>query len=283
MYKTFKNWKWAALPMLLMGIAVAFFAFKKDDAFSRMTGAPALDMSYQVEKVTVKKYDNTAGTCYEGINELSDAENYNLKLSMSDAGEFEMTIGISDSPQDLSKVGFEEPNLRQVRSARINNSTMTTYDGNGNVIESQPNKGDAMSAASLKSVFDMSSSETYDAILNASMNGGTLTNAAGETAQVEPTKDGSVRIVSSNSIVIFDMTNKVIQAISTLGDNGKVVSERLIDSNRDSQGSFVLNAIVDISYDAVPNSNATITTTTTQKFNNFRLVDYSGKSTIGGK
>jgi hypothetical protein len=281
MFKTFKNWKWAALPMLLVGVAVALFAFKKDDAFSRMTGAPSLDMSYQVEQVTVKKYNNVAGTCYEGIDELSDAENYNLKLSMSDAGEFEMTIGLSDSPQDLSKVGFEEPNLTPVRSVRINNSTMTTYDGNGNVIESQPNQGDAMSAASLKSIVDMSSQQTYDAILNASMNGGTLTNAAGETAQVESNKNGSVRIVSNSSICLFDMNKKVIQAISTLDNTGKVVSERFIDSKRDSQGGFVLNAIVDISYDDVPNSSATITTKTCQKFNNFQLTDYSGKSTIG--
>lgn len=282
MFKTFKNWKWAALPMLLVGVAVALFAFKKDNAFSRMSGSPALEMSYAVEQVTIKKYNNAEGTCYQGIEEASNGESYDLNFSMSDAGEFEMTIKIGDSPQDLSSVGFEEPNALKVRKVLVNNSTMTTYDGNGQVLDSQPNKGDALSMQSIKNIALMSSQEFFDAVRNASMTGGTLQGPNGETAQIQQLKDGLVRLVSDKEICLIDMNKGVIQAITAL-ENGNVTMERLIDSERDSQGAFVLRTIQDISYDQVPNSNAVIATTTVQNFKNFRLVDHNGRATLGGK
>jgi hypothetical protein len=284
MYKTFKNWKWAAVPALLMSVAVTLFAFKKDSAFSHMTGSPALEMSYQVEQVTTKKYQNTAGTCYEGINEMSNAESYNLQFNLSDAGEIDMTINFSESAQDLSKKGFEEPNIVKVSKVRIDNRTMTTYDANGQVIESQPNQGDVLSLASIQGIANMSSQQNYDAILNAVTTGKAMTDDQGKPVQViSDMKNGSVRLVSNNTICLFDMTKKVIQSVTTLNDAGRVISESVINATRDSRGAFVLTAIEDISYEDVPNSSATITTKTIQKFNNFRLTDYSGKATLNGK
>jgi hypothetical protein len=280
MLNKLKKWKWAALPMLLMGIAVALFAFKKDDAYSRMTGSPALDMSYQVEQVTVKKYENTSGTCYEGISELSDAQNYSIKFSMSDAGEYEMTIGLQESPQDLSQVGMEEPNITKVRTIRINNSTITNYDANGSVIESRPNQGEVGSLETLKNIAEMSSQQMYDAILNATVTGGTVQGPDGQTAQIKSNKNGLVELASNKATCLFNMDKRVIQALSVLDDAGKVVLDRYIDANREG-GAFVLKSIEDISYQDLPNSNAKTTTRTTQKFNNFQIVDYSGKATMG--
>ena len=283
--KIFKHFQNKAVRMFSLsalgfGAIVAFFAFVKSSQFTQMTGSPAFSLGYNVEQVSTTSYLNAQGTCYEGITQLSDAENYTVKYQMSDAGEFQMSIDIGQSSQDISQQGYEEPNLQRVAKILLDNSTMTTYDANGSVIASGPNEGGDLSAASLSGIIQMSSQDAYDALIAAAQSGGTITSPTGEKLDVQNVASGLIRVSSGNEAYLINTDKRVLQAASIFDADGKVVMERAIDAERDANGAFVLRAIQDISYRTLPNTNCVVVRKMTQEFKNFSLVDYDGKSTM---
>ncbi len=275
--KSLKLW---TLSIASMGAIFVFFAFINSSYSSKMTASPAFDLAYNVEQVTTTTYNNAEGTCYEGISQLSDADNYTVKCVMSEEGEFEMTINLGQSSQDISQQGYEEPNLRRVGMVKVNNNTMTTYDSNGNIIESGANQGSELSLASLKSIVQMSSQNTYDAIIAAAQSGSNFQSPTGENFKIESSKNGLIRMSSGEAEYLINTQKRVLQAVTSMDASGKITNERVMDAERKSDGSYVLYAIHEMSYEPIPNSNAVAVKKVTQEFKNFRLIDYNGKSTF---
>jgi hypothetical protein len=256
MLNKLKNWKWAALPMLLMGIAVALFAFKPNANTFTIEKGNGVSLKCDVETITSTAYENAGGTTYANMGETVFSEHKMIDLQVSGSN-VQMTI------QNLTpnlNLGSDVPTIAQTR---ISNNMMTFYDANGSQIGQQTIDDNALSIGSLSDIISLGDKNALLEAVNAA-------SSAGFT-QTQGANKGIVVLSNGQSETTIDMDNGLLLGTKTLDSNGQVATESTMNATRDEQGGFILLNTFEKSYEQLPNSGAKAVTTVSSKYNSFKL------------